>query len=236
MTETGKRLPLQPLPLPAFPHRPPSAIASPRQTGMTPPMHHTASPHRPRRLFAPLAAALLGLAAAPGLAADEEVAPKGAAVTVLKAAKACFNNIVEVSGIADRARGDLGPLRAAGPESGGNPGRCRRQRHRRAVAGPAHAARGRADHGRSAGGRDGVDVLGGGGRCRLGQGRGAVHHHRAQRIRPDRAGAGAGYFEAEGRPDRAGQGDRRRRIRRARCAGSPRPSSPTASSARSRSG
>ncbi len=46
------------------------------------------------------AAALLALAS-PALAADEppEAAPKGAAVTVFKAAKACFNNIVEVSGI-----------------------------------------------------------------------------------------------------------------------------------------
>ena len=31
-------------------------------------------------------------------AADDEAPPKGAAVTVLKAAKACFANIVEVSG------------------------------------------------------------------------------------------------------------------------------------------
>jgi HlyD family secretion protein len=47
----------------------------------------------------PLAAALLALAATPALAADDpETAPKGAAVTVLKAAKACFANIVEVSG------------------------------------------------------------------------------------------------------------------------------------------
>lgn len=37
--------------------------------------------------------------ASPALAADDaEVAPRGAAVTVLKAAKACFANIVEVSG------------------------------------------------------------------------------------------------------------------------------------------
>ncbi|MFH1340528.1 MAG: HlyD family efflux transporter periplasmic adaptor subunit [Pseudomonadota bacterium] len=46
-----------------------------------------------------LAALLL---ASPALAADEppaEAAPKGAAVTVFKAAKACFDNIVDVSGI-----------------------------------------------------------------------------------------------------------------------------------------
>jgi HlyD family secretion protein len=48
-----------------------------------------------------LFAALLCLASLPALAADDpaEVAPKGAAVTVLKAAKSCFSNIVEVSGI-----------------------------------------------------------------------------------------------------------------------------------------
>src|SRR4051794_17597808 len=34
----------------------------------------------------------------PTLAADDEAPAKGAAVTVLKAAKACFANIVEVSG------------------------------------------------------------------------------------------------------------------------------------------
>jgi HlyD family secretion protein len=46
-------------------------------------------------------ATLLCLASLPTLAADDpaEVAPKGAAVTVLKAAKSCFSNIVEVSGI-----------------------------------------------------------------------------------------------------------------------------------------
>jgi HlyD family secretion protein len=44
-----------------------------------------------------LAAALLCLAS-PTRAADDPDAPKGASVTVLKAAKSCFNNIVEVSG------------------------------------------------------------------------------------------------------------------------------------------
>jgi multidrug efflux pump subunit AcrA (membrane-fusion protein) len=44
-----------------------------------------------------LAASLLALAA-PAFAADEAEAPKGAAVTVLKAAKTCFGNLVEVSG------------------------------------------------------------------------------------------------------------------------------------------
>jgi HlyD family secretion protein len=51
-----------------------------------------------RKWLAPAIAVLLCLASHPCLAADEADAPKGAAVTVLKAAKACFNNIVEVSG------------------------------------------------------------------------------------------------------------------------------------------
>ena len=51
-----------------------------------------------RRTLLALAALLLSLAS-PALAADEPDAPKGAAVTVLKAAKACFADIVEVSGI-----------------------------------------------------------------------------------------------------------------------------------------
>ncbi|WP_316395450.1 efflux RND transporter periplasmic adaptor subunit [Bradyrhizobium sp. 33ap4] len=46
------------------------------------------------------ASALLVLAASPTLAAGEaDAVPKGAAVTVLKASKFCFGNIVEVSGI-----------------------------------------------------------------------------------------------------------------------------------------
>jgi HlyD family secretion protein len=54
-----------------------------------------------RQLSPLLLAALLCLASFPAPAADDpaEVAPKGAAVTVLKAAKSCFSNIVEVSGI-----------------------------------------------------------------------------------------------------------------------------------------
>jgi HlyD family secretion protein len=58
---------------------------------------------RPRRLssnrLAPVAAVLLSLTSVPSLAAEEADAPKGAAVTVLKAVKSCFANIVEVSGI-----------------------------------------------------------------------------------------------------------------------------------------
>jgi len=46
------------------------------------------------------AAALFLLVAQPALAADNtDAQPKGAAVTVLKAAKSCFDNIVEVSGV-----------------------------------------------------------------------------------------------------------------------------------------
>lgn len=44
-------------------------------------------------------AGLLCLAALPALAANEPDAPKGAAVSVVKATKACFPNIVQVSGI-----------------------------------------------------------------------------------------------------------------------------------------
>jgi len=50
-----------------------------------------------KRLF-PAAALLLALAS-PALAADDSDAPKGAAVTVLTAAKSCFGDIVEVSGL-----------------------------------------------------------------------------------------------------------------------------------------
>ena len=49
------------------------------------------------KLTALTLAAALGLAA-PAFAADEDTGPRGAAVTVFKAAKACFGNNVEVSG------------------------------------------------------------------------------------------------------------------------------------------
>ena len=52
-----------------------------------------------RNLLGPALAALLCLASFPALAADDpDPGPKGAAVTVLKVAKSCFSNIVEVSG------------------------------------------------------------------------------------------------------------------------------------------
>ena len=51
------------------------------------------------KLAALVATSLFCLAAQPMLAAEEADAPKGQSVSVLKAAKSCFNNIVEVSGI-----------------------------------------------------------------------------------------------------------------------------------------
>jgi HlyD family secretion protein len=63
-------------------------------------MHPLLAPTPSRKRLAPLFAALLCLASAsPSHAADDPDAPKGAAVTVLKAAKSCFDNIVEVSGL-----------------------------------------------------------------------------------------------------------------------------------------
>ena len=53
---------------------------------------------RPLLVFPALLAATLLALAAPASAADEAEAPKGAAVTVLKAAKTCFGNLVEISG------------------------------------------------------------------------------------------------------------------------------------------
>src|ERR1700682_3262349 len=64
------------------------------------PMNHFSPRAHSRKLPTLLAAGLLALAlASPSLAADEPDAPKGAAVTVLKATKSCFAAIVEVSGI-----------------------------------------------------------------------------------------------------------------------------------------
>jgi HlyD family secretion protein len=58
------------------------------------------APDRWRKRLAAFAAALLIVAARPALATDEaNAAPRGDAVTVLKAAKSCFDNIVEVSGV-----------------------------------------------------------------------------------------------------------------------------------------
>jgi HlyD family secretion protein len=63
---------------------------------MNPPPAHGLS----RKRLAPIIAAALTIASLPALAAEDPAdAPKGAAVTVLKAAKSCFSAIVEVSGI-----------------------------------------------------------------------------------------------------------------------------------------
>jgi multidrug efflux pump subunit AcrA (membrane-fusion protein) len=63
-------------------------------------MNHPRARQYSRKLPVLLVAGLFSLTSiSPSLAADEPDAPKGAAVTVLKAAKACFSNIVEVSGI-----------------------------------------------------------------------------------------------------------------------------------------
>ena len=63
-------------------------------------MNHFPAHSLSRKLPTLLAATLLALAAAqPSLAADEPDAPKGAAVTVLRAQKSCFSSIVEASGI-----------------------------------------------------------------------------------------------------------------------------------------
>jgi len=61
-------------------------------------MHHFTAGSSFQRPLAVLLL-LLALTLSPALAADEPDAPKGAAVTVLKAAKSCFDDIVEVSGL-----------------------------------------------------------------------------------------------------------------------------------------
>jgi HlyD family secretion protein len=63
-------------------------------------MHPFPAPRLSRKLPTLLAAGLLCVAAvSSSLADDADSAPKGAAVTVLKATKACFDAIVEASGI-----------------------------------------------------------------------------------------------------------------------------------------
>jgi HlyD family secretion protein len=69
------------------------------ETGNETPMSKFAVRDLSPKLPALLVVGLLSLASHPTLAADDtEAAPKGAAVTVLKAAKTCFSNTVEVSG------------------------------------------------------------------------------------------------------------------------------------------
>ena len=175
--------------------------------------------------------------ASPAFAADEppEGAPKGAAVTVFKAAKACFNNIVEVSGILipreeTTVRSERPGLKVA--EVLAEPGDTVTAGQ---LAGAAVAAGGRADAGGVADRGAGLELHGGGRLDRGGQGRGAVFHHRAQRIRPGRHGAGAGIFPSSRSTRPRGSRSSAPARSTARCAGWPRPSSPTASSARSTS-
>ncbi len=75
----------------------PSGIEEKRTDGFQ--MNHFEAFDRFRKSAAALAAATLLALATPARAADEADAPRGPAVTVLKAAKSCFANIVEVSGI-----------------------------------------------------------------------------------------------------------------------------------------
>ncbi len=116
---------------------------------------------------------------------DPSPLPQGMAVTVLKTAKSCFSDIVEVSGLI-RPREET----AVRPERFGarvtdiltEPGEIR---HRRPDAGAAQAC--------AEGGSAQVQAPVAGivlnssaviGRDRFRQRRGAVHHHRAWRIRP----------------------------------------------------
>jgi HlyD family secretion protein len=79
--------------------RPSGIGGAENRTGL--PMNRFAvASRRSRNLFVLLAAGLLTLASAsPSPAADEPDAPKGAAVTVLTAAKSCFSSVVEATGI-----------------------------------------------------------------------------------------------------------------------------------------
>jgi multidrug efflux pump subunit AcrA (membrane-fusion protein) len=63
------------------------------------PMSHFAERALSRSLPTLAVAALFCLSSQPSFSADEADAPKGSAVTVLKATKACFSDVVEVSGI-----------------------------------------------------------------------------------------------------------------------------------------
>src|ERR1700722_6990005 len=82
---------------PAWLRCPPSDISGlANETGL--PMNYLAT-HTPlRKLPSFIVATALSLASPAFAAEDPADAPKGAAVTVLKAAKSCFSAIVEVSG------------------------------------------------------------------------------------------------------------------------------------------
>jgi hypothetical protein len=86
------------------PNPPPAGLSGATLLSINPgpapelPMNHFKSFARFRPLSALVAAGVFCLAAGAARAADE-VAPTAPAITVLKAQKACFSNIVEVSGI-----------------------------------------------------------------------------------------------------------------------------------------
>src|SRR6267142_32473 len=86
----------------ACPRLPPSDIHA-CENGAGLPMQNLLARGLSRKWLGPVVAGLFGLASLPSLAAEEpdvpKDGPKGAAVTVLKAAKSCFSNIVDVSGI-----------------------------------------------------------------------------------------------------------------------------------------
>jgi multidrug efflux pump subunit AcrA (membrane-fusion protein) len=71
------------------------------ETPLDLPMNHCITRDRSLKLAGLLTATVICLTAQPARAADEAEgsAPRGPAITVLKAAKFCFNNNVEVSGI-----------------------------------------------------------------------------------------------------------------------------------------
>src|SRR5258707_69115 len=96
--------------------------------------------HLPRGLFRKLATTVLAgscFASQPCLAADEAGAPKGAAGTLLEAAKQCLLTVVEVFRVPIPK--DQNPVRpgTARPERRRSAGGRRRDRDRRSSAGPA---------------------------------------------------------------------------------------------------
>jgi hypothetical protein len=157
--------------------------------GIGMPMNHRAMPTLFRKLAILLVAGVC-IAPPPCLAADDAPAPKGAAVTVLKAAKSCFAAIVEVSGILipkdeTFVRPDRQGLKVADVvvDAGET-----------VTAGQTLARLTLPEGGMivvQTGRRPRQQLNGGNRRRRLGQGRAAVQHHPPQRVRSGRPGAGA---------------------------------------------
>ena len=144
-------------------------------------MNHCITRDRSPKLAALLAAALLSLTAQPARAADEPTPPEGPAVTVLKAAKSCFYNIVEVSGmIIAREETSVRPERP-----GLKVTEVLAEAGDTITAGQVLARLTLPEGGSfrsGAGGGVDLHLHGADRRHRRGQGRGAVHHRRAQRI------------------------------------------------------